>query len=64
MPGGEGFIAVYDTTDPDHLKTIAKVPSEPGAKTGILLPDQKKLVVAVSPGETKATAKVLTFAVQ
>lgn len=64
MPGGEGFIAVYDTTDPDHLKTIAKVPSEAGAKTGILLPDQKKLVVAVSPGETKATAKVLTFAVQ
>jgi DNA-binding beta-propeller fold protein YncE len=64
MPGGEGFIGIYDTADPDHLKTIAKVPSAPGAKTGILLPDQKKLVLAVSPGETKATAQILTFAIQ
>jgi hypothetical protein len=60
-PGGEGFIAVYDTTDPDHLKTIAKVPSAPGAKTGILVPEMKELILAVSPGETKAMAKVLTF---
>ena len=60
-PGGEGFIAVYDSSDPDHLKTIAKVPSAPGAKTGILVPEMKKLILAVSPGKTKAMAKVLTF---
>ena len=60
-PGGEGFIAVYDTTDPDHLKTITKVSSAPGAKTGILVPEMKELILAVSPGETKAMAKVLTF---
>jgi DNA-binding beta-propeller fold protein YncE len=63
-PGGEGYIGVYDTSDPDHLKTIAKVPSAAGAKTGILVPEQKELILAVSPGETKTTAKVLTFAVQ
>jgi DNA-binding beta-propeller fold protein YncE len=64
MPGGEGYVGVYDTTDPDHLKRIAKVASAPGAKTGILLTDKKKLVLAGSPGETKATAKVLIFSVQ
>lgn len=61
MPGGEGFIGIYDTSDPDHLKPTATVPSTPGAKTGILLPDQKKIILAVSPGETKAEAKVITF---
>jgi hypothetical protein len=60
-PGGEGYMAVYDTTDPDHLKTVAKVPTAPGAKTGILVQEKKQLVLAVSPGETKAMAKVLTF---
>ena len=63
-PGGEGFIGVYDTSDPDHLKAVAKVASAPGAKTGVLVPERKELIVAVSPGETKAMAKVLTFAVQ
>ena len=60
-PGGEGYMAVYDTTDPDHLKTVAKVPTAAGAKTGILVQEKKQLVLAVSPGETKAMAKVLTF---
>lgn len=63
-PGGEGNIGVYDTSDPDHLKTIAKIPSAPGAKTGILVPELKELILAASPGDTKAMAKVLTFTVQ
>lgn len=64
MPGGEGYMAVYDTTDPDHLKLTARVQTAPGAKTGILLPDLKEIVLAASPGDTKATAKVLTFSIQ
>jgi DNA-binding beta-propeller fold protein YncE len=63
-PGGEGNVALYDTSDPDHLKTIAKVPTAPGAKTGILVPEIKELILAASPGDTKTMAKVLTFAVQ
>jgi DNA-binding beta-propeller fold protein YncE len=63
-PGGEGFMAVYDTSNPDKLKPVAKVPTAPGAKTGILVPENGELVLAVSPGDTKTTAKVLTFAVQ
>jgi len=63
-PGGEGYTSVYDTSDPDHLKTVAKVPSAPGAKTGILVPELKELILAASPGDTKAMAKVLTFSIQ
>lgn len=64
VPGGEGYIGVYDTTDPNSLKMIAKVPSAPGAKTAILLPNMKRLLVAASPGDTKAVAKVLTYSIQ
>jgi len=61
VPGGEGHVGVYDTTDADHLKLIANVPTAPGAKTGILLPDKKQLILAASPGETKAVAKILVY---
>jgi hypothetical protein len=64
VPGGDGFVAIYNTSDPDHLEMIAKVPSAPGAKTGLLLPDMKRLVLAVSPGDSKALAKVLTFSIR
>ncbi len=63
-PGGEGYMAVYDTSDPDHLKTVAKVTTAPGAKTGILVQEKKQLALAASPGDTKAMAKVLTFDVK
>jgi DNA-binding beta-propeller fold protein YncE len=64
VPGGEGYIGVYDTSDPNSVKLIAKVPSAPGAKTGMLLPGMKELVLAASPGETKAVAKVLFYKVE
>jgi DNA-binding beta-propeller fold protein YncE len=64
MLGGEGYIGVYDVSTPDQPKLIAKVPSAPGAKTGLLSPDAQKLYVAASPGDTKALAKVLVFEVQ
>lgn len=64
VPGGEGYVGVYDTSDPNQLKLVAKVPSAPGAKTGLLLADQHELLLAASPGDTKAVAKVLTFRIQ
>lgn len=64
VPGGEGYIGVYDTANPDKADLIAKVPSAPGAKTGILLQDSKRLIVAASPGDTKAVAKVMIYRVQ
>lgn len=64
VPGGEGYMGIYDTSDPDHLKLVEKVTTAPGAKTGILLPAQHRLFLAVSPGDTKAMAKVLTYEIR
>ena len=63
VPGGEGYMGIYDTGDSDHLKLVAKVNTAPGAKTGLLVVPMHRLFLAVSPGETKATAKVLTYEV-
>jgi hypothetical protein len=61
VPGGEGWLGIYDTSNPNQLKMVEKVPTAPGAKTGILLPDMHRLFLAASPGDTKALAKILVF---
>jgi DNA-binding beta-propeller fold protein YncE len=61
VPGGEGWLGNYDTSDPNHLKLIQRVKTAPGAKTGLLLPDDHRLFLAASPGETKALAKILVY---
>jgi len=63
VPGGEGYLQIYDTSDLNHLKTVEKVTTAPGAKTALLLPDLHRLYIAVSPGESKSMAKVLTYEV-
>ncbi len=64
VPGGEGYMGIYDTSDPNHLKLAEKVTTAAGAKTALLLPAEHRLFLAVSPGESKAMAKVLTYQVQ
>jgi DNA-binding beta-propeller fold protein YncE len=64
VPGGEGYTGIYDTSDPNQIQQIAKVTTAPGAKTGLLLPDFKKLLLAASPGETKNVAKIMTYEIQ
>jgi DNA-binding beta-propeller fold protein YncE len=64
VPGGEGYMAIYDTSEKDHLKLIEKVTTAPGAKTALLIPEMHRLFLAVSPGDTKAMAKVLTYEVK
>jgi len=64
VPGGEGYMGIYDTSDADHLKQIEKVTTAPGAKTALLIPSLHRLFLAVSPGETKEMARVLTYEVE
>jgi hypothetical protein len=64
VPGGEGYLGIYDTSSPDHLKMIARVATAPGAKTGLLLPDKHELVLAASPGDSGNMAKVLFYAIE
>jgi DNA-binding beta-propeller fold protein YncE len=33
MPGGEGFIYVFQQTDPDHYRLLARIPTALGART-------------------------------
>jgi DNA-binding beta-propeller fold protein YncE len=63
VPGGEGYISVFQQKMADQYELVGKVTSEPGAKTCLLVPNLARFFVAVSPGETKATARVLTFEV-
>lgn len=64
VPGGEGYMSIYDTSDRDHLKLAEKIITAPGAKTGLLLPSMHRLFLAVSPGDSKTMAKVLTYEVK
>jgi DNA-binding beta-propeller fold protein YncE len=64
VPGGDGYTSVFHEDSPDKYSLIADVRTAPGAKTSLLMPPLKQYFIAVSPGETKALAKVLTFQVQ
>ena len=64
FPAAKDTWASYDTSDPDHLRQVEKVITAPGAKTGLLVPSMHRLFLAVSPGESKALAKVLTYEVK
>jgi DNA-binding beta-propeller fold protein YncE len=63
VPGGVGWIGVYNVSNPDHPKLIARVPSAVGAKTATLAPSLHKLYVAVSPGDHRVGGQLLTFEV-
>jgi hypothetical protein len=64
VPGGDGYLGIYDTASPDHLKLLSKVVTAPGAKTGLLLPGRHELVLAASPGDTPNVAKVLFYTIE
>ena len=63
-PGGEGYIGVYAEVDAGHFAELAQVPSSVGAKTAILVPELRRLYVAVSPGEAKSGGAIMWFAVK
>ena len=63
VPGGDGRIFVFKQEAADKYELLAKVISEPGAKTCLLVPSLNRFYAAVSPGETKRPGKVLIFQV-
>jgi DNA-binding beta-propeller fold protein YncE len=63
VPGGDGRIFVFKQNSPDQYELLANITSEPGGKTCLLVPSLARFYVAVSPGETKAAAKVLIYRV-
>jgi hypothetical protein len=63
VPGGDGHIFVFKQRSADQYELLAQVDSEPGAKTCLLVPILARFYLAVSPGNTNATAKVLIYRV-
>jgi hypothetical protein len=59
--GGEGYIGVFQQNDADHYVELERVKSATGAKTGIIVPELKRLYVAVSPGEGKTGGALLRY---
>jgi DNA-binding beta-propeller fold protein YncE len=61
--GGTGQVNVYKETDPDHFQSLGNIPSGPGAKTGLLVPQLARLFVAVPPRGT-TPGEVYVYQVQ
>ena len=61
VPGGDGFVSVIHQDSGDKYSLVANVPTASGAKTSLLLPSMHRYFIAVSPGDTKATAQLLIF---
>ena len=61
--GGAGVVNVFKETDPDHYQSLGQVPSGPGGKTGLLVPQLSRLFVPV-PGTGTAPSAVYVFQLQ
>jgi len=58
----DGDADVYEQSDPDNYKLLAKVPTGPVGRTALLVPDLKRYFVAV-PQHGTTSAEVLVFEV-
>jgi len=61
--GGTGMLDVYKESDPDHYQSLGQIPSGPGAKTGLLVPQLGRIYVAVPPKGT-TPGEVYVYQVQ
>jgi DNA-binding beta-propeller fold protein YncE len=61
--GGTGAVDVYTESDADHYQSLGHIPSGPGAKTGLLVPQLSRLFVAVPPKGT-TPGEVFVYQVQ
>ena len=64
LPSGEGFLTVFDVSDPDHVKQIARVATGKDAETGMFLAQEGKYLLAVPEQEKGEPAHVVIFNVR
>lgn len=60
---GEGFIAVVKASDNGSLRMSEKIPTAPGARTSLYIPEQKTFYLAV-PARGARRAEIRIYAVQ
>jgi DNA-binding beta-propeller fold protein YncE len=58
--GGQGFVDVFQQEDADHYERTAHYTTAPGARTGLFVPDWKKLLVAI-PHRGEQRAEILVY---
>lgn len=60
---GDGFISVVQQRDADHYEVASQVRTAPGARTGLFVPAQRTLYVAV-PAQRTAPAEIRVYSVK
>ncbi|MGH8192490.1 MAG: YncE family protein [Rhodanobacteraceae bacterium] len=61
IPGGDGYLGVFQQVTPDLYAARPWIASAIGAKSGILVPQLDRLYLAVSPGEHRNGGEILWF---
>lgn len=61
--GAAGTIDVYELVDPDHYRSLGRIPSGPLARNGLLVPALNEYFVGV-PKSANRSAAVFVYAVQ
>jgi DNA-binding beta-propeller fold protein YncE len=59
---GDDYVGVFQQVDADHYEELTRIPSEKGAKTALLVPELRRLYVAVG-GSEKSKAGLLRYEV-
>ncbi len=57
--GGEGYIDIFSQQDADHYQLLTRIPTASGTRTGLWVPEQNRLYVAVPHrGSQEATIQI------
>lgn len=62
VPGGDGYLGVFQQVTPDLYAARPLIASAIGAKSGIVVPELNRLYLAASPGEHGKGGEILWFA--
>ncbi|GLQ87510.1 YncE family protein [Dyella flagellata] len=62
IPGGDGYLGVFQQNDADHYTQLARVASTKGAKSGMLWAPLDRVYLAASPGDNNKGGEILWFA--
>ncbi len=63
VPGGDGKMFIYNTSNPDAVKVAEIVETVKGTKTGTIATKYHKAWLAQSAGQTKSTINILAYQV-
>ena len=63
IPGGEGFIGVFEQTDPDHYVAMERAGTSIGTRTGVFYAARDRVYLAAPP-HANSGAALLVFEAQ